>query len=699
MNAPLSYPMLVDASNGHLGFVLPHSLMGDPSAVASKQGAVSGQFSDIRLTMKGQDAGRRSSNIAEMLSLGKAPHFQIETRDGVTDDFLKHENNVDADAPRADTAMLRHFSSDIAGGAAVLKEVAAMLKSGDGAAISIVSQITVLMQALSDPSTPQAKIETIMQAIADLSKDNPQILAQNKALNKMLHTLAAQALEAFPSATIEAVTATLTKPHSPADLLDQSIEAVIDVLKSVAADETLSDALREEADAMIAELEAMPEGQPVPIEVFQRLQAMGEALEGTEYGEPLLAASKRMRSANIILKSQKFGLTVAEIHKMETLVSDLGTIAHSNENKANKGVKAVLSQVKRSIRSLDSNPLSVAAFAGLSVIAPVMASPAIQAQIVSPTTSIQAVQQVASSAESVTQIQQPIITQAPLNSPQGEALKQTLAVPESIAAIESNFESEAAPSQALVTDATTDVVLPVQPEAGPVLVDTLAPVQVTAGTPTDVAVDTSLPEVTDSVVADKKADASNLGADTLGEPVITAADPVNDPVVEQSPLPVTPVDIAPEAEVVMPVFEAPEASDKPATDSVAQKATAKVGKAPPPPPPPLDDIQMVHTEIAQETRAQAEQIFTHDDNADKVRMFNQLASETGMNAANMNAQQKLDFMNQVMKKVQDTPRQGCPPGCVCPDKFAAAARNEMKNTTVKPTVAPVPPEAHAKLQP
>lgn len=433
--------LLIDHNTGDMGLLLPHSLMGNASAIAAKQGSVSGQYSDMRLTMKGQDAGRRSSNIAEMLGLGRAPHFQIETMQGVRDDFFKHDNDnvLNADAPRPDTGMLRAFAADLSSGAPTLQEVAQILQSGDGDAIKMVAEIVRLQQALNDPATTQQQVEAILQTIADISKSRPELLTTHKKLNKMLRGLVAQAAKTFPSAKIEALAQLLTKPLSPQDMLDQSVEATIAALQAMVDDESLDDDIRAEAEAMIETLENLPEGEPIPLELFQQLQSMAERLEGTPHALALLTAAKDMRSANIIFKAHKFGLSVAEIHQIESTTSDLSALSSGLQKSNQKGVKALASQLNRAIKSVDANPLSVASYAGLSVIAPVLSAPAVQTVIAQVAPSSTSTQITAEAVQNIANIQEPILTRAPLNSPQAEGLKQNLNIPATIETIRSEI--------------------------------------------------------------------------------------------------------------------------------------------------------------------------------------------------------------------------------------------------------------------
>ena len=419
----VTHSIMVDEQAGAMAFLLPHSLIGDAAATASKQGAISGQYADSRLTMKGQDAGRRSMNIAEMLGLGRAPHFQIESFEGEKADFLKYDND---NAPRPDTALLMHFSADLASGAPVLEEVATLLKSGDEVAFRYVSRIAALTQALADPNTPQAKVEAILQSLADIAKDRPDLIKDHKALTKFMRSLAVQAAEQFPSAKIEALAAGLSKALSPADLLDQSVQDVIETLKMMAADDSLDEAIREEAEKLIESLENLPEGEPVPLELFEQLEGLKQSVEGTAYAAQLGQVVKAMRGANIIVKAQKYGLTTAEIHKMEVLASGLSQADAALQGRKNG--KTLSQQLRRAMKALDSNPLSVAAFAGMSVLAPVISSPAVQAAIPQTVNTPVLIE----SIESVAAIQQPIITQSPLGSPQAEMLKTNLGVPETV---------------------------------------------------------------------------------------------------------------------------------------------------------------------------------------------------------------------------------------------------------------------------
>lgn len=633
----ITHTMLVDEQGGDMAFILPHSLIGDAAATASKQGLISGQYSDMRLTMKGQDAGRRSSNISDMLGLGRAPHFQIETFDGKAADFLTIDND---NVPRPDTALLMHFSADLASGAPMLEEVASLLKSGDEVAFRYVSQIAALTQAMANPATKQAEIEVIVQAIADIAKDRPDLMTNKKALTQFTRGLVAQAASQFPSTKMQALVAGLSKPLSPMDLMDQSVQEVIETLKLMAVDETLDDAVREKAEKLIEALQNLPEGGPVPLELFEQLQGLVQSVEGTSYAASLTQQVKTMRGANIIIKARKFGLTTAEIHKMEVLASGLSQADAALQGQ--KTTKTLSQQVRRAIKSLDSNPLSVAAFAGMSVLAPVMNTPLVQAAMpvtVNPPALVQSI-------ESVTAIQQPIVTQSPLGSPQAEMLKANLGVPEAITTLIGQVDTALFKAPA-----------PVQAQA----------VVLTPDSAAGVIADNGLP-----MEAKGTAQQSTMTESPIGIPTERPIETIRD-----IPQPPEKTESAQTADSIS------------ASDAVVATADAPT-KMPPSIIPSLNEVKAIEISFDDNPSiVEAREKLALNETENRRQTFNTVSTELGFDTRHLSNAQRDQMMESIMQVVRenqmklDAKGKGCPPGCVCPVKFKKAALHVMKENQDK----------------
>lgn len=164
---------------------------------------------------------------------------------------------------------------------------------------------------------------------------------------------------------LDTVTARLTRfeqDTAPAKILEQSIEALATTLQALLDTDDLDEDSRQKIEDILERLEAVEGGEMLPRDIIKDLNALSETITNGEFPATIQALADALRDdvrnvseANIMVKAEKFDLTIAQIRAIEATMDRLEQIAENlpvNQTDLKE-------QITMTIQALDQEPVAL----------------------------------------------------------------------------------------------------------------------------------------------------------------------------------------------------------------------------------------------------------------------------------------------------------------------------------------------------
>lgn len=342
-----------------LHFVLPHSrdlnngIGGNPDTI-KRLNEIYGMRKARHLTMDGSGYNG-GVDLGEVMGLGQKP--RLET--GIERNALDSLNDNDITAINQ-----LHFQLDM------IEAAGSMVAQMEG----IIAQLSTQSAEFSDIQKEkflslinnQATLEKIndgrlhvdkniiakladesIALLKDLGQDNVLPAAfKDMTINHLRETATRHALP-----DIMGKLDSLERDLSPALLLGQSIETLKGTLQALLDGNDLDADLRDDITSIMERLDNIEDGAPLPRDIIKALEALSQK-SGSEALAQNLAT---MKEANLVLKAEQSGMSLAQIKSVEALMDKLDAI----KNELGDNNPELADQIKNTVDALDTKPAAI----------------------------------------------------------------------------------------------------------------------------------------------------------------------------------------------------------------------------------------------------------------------------------------------------------------------------------------------------
>lgn len=171
---------------------------------------------------------------------------------------------------------------------------------------------------------------------------------------------------------------------SAGTILRHSVDALKATLMALMEQDELGEALKQEIQDILDALDGVEDGNHIPRDVMKALESLsdkiselsladGASLALKNLAEQLAADTAKTKEANIILRAEKSGLTVAQIRALDAYMDKLEALAQElPEDQAD-----LKSLIAEAVAALDADPVSVKSLALTETLSDKLKSPAL----------------------------------------------------------------------------------------------------------------------------------------------------------------------------------------------------------------------------------------------------------------------------------------------------------------------------------
>lgn len=277
---------------------------------------------------------------------------------------------------RFDIELLRAFGVEVATMGDFIQEVMAGL--GENSPLTpeqksqlqdLVGEIITLKKLTSLGVLPQGTerlqmmIAATAEKIADILKDGLDNRALSKAVTEFAYNMLDKTVKTYGLNELSEKLVAIEGRMNPQNYMVKSVAELVTQLTALLEQPDIEDALKDDITKMLDDLADREQGQPLPRDILKQLDALVEKLPET-HAVKIQKSIETVRDANSVLKAEISGMTVAQVQKVESLITELDVmkdgLSQSNEPLTTEQ-KQLIEQLDQTIQSLDANPADIKA--------------------------------------------------------------------------------------------------------------------------------------------------------------------------------------------------------------------------------------------------------------------------------------------------------------------------------------------------
>jgi ribosome-associated translation inhibitor RaiA len=293
---------------------------------------LNGSYRTRNLDMKGMGGNADVNNLGLMTMLGNAKTLTL-CGDAVSyDDVRTRDQHLQID-------MVRAFGSDIAQMGDFVQEIIQSLgtesnlpEAQKDRLFEMVTEIVTLKNLMNVGHVPegQARIEALIaetaNKIADIVLDGMDNKVISPAIVEFVHTMLADVQAKYDVPSLDSKITKIEGRINPENYMANSVAAVIAELTGILDNQDLSEDAQAEIETLIEKLEtAIENGEPIPRDIMQKLDGLSDTYPDISFKVDFTNAMESLKDANIVMKADFLGVSVAQLEAVENSIKALET--------------------------------------------------------------------------------------------------------------------------------------------------------------------------------------------------------------------------------------------------------------------------------------------------------------------------------------------------------------------------------------
>jgi hypothetical protein len=318
---------IIHPEHFEIGFV-PSS---DKAANRAKQLVdMNGSYRTRTHDMGGMSSNAQMSNSGLLTILGNTKVLTLCGEAVSYEDARSREEQLKIDMVRALGGEIAQMGAFVAEIISALSTDSIMGKDQQDKLFEMVTEIVALKNLTNLGALPegQAKLEALItetaNKIANTLLDGMDNKAIAPAIADFVHQMLSETAQKFDIPTLDEKVTKIEGRMNPEEYLANSVAAVIAELTGLLDAQDLSEETKSEIESLIEKMESAVEaGDPIPRDVMQALEGLTESHPAISVPESFTSSMETLSDANIVMKADTLGISVAHMQAIETTIETL----------------------------------------------------------------------------------------------------------------------------------------------------------------------------------------------------------------------------------------------------------------------------------------------------------------------------------------------------------------------------------------